>query len=365
MKKILCTLMSIMMILAVATGCGQTGGDASSAQTGETGTKVITNCDGTEVTVPEKVDKIGCLFGPSYEKVVLLGAEDKIVFDGDYHINSWPWSNVIYKHLNDVPGITNAHSAPNIEDLMGYEPDLVFNFPNPETTKAMEEAGMYVVPMASTDKYDSIVDELEVYAEAIGGDAPKIAEKYSSYFYEVADKVKEGVKNIPEAERKTVYFANENILKTHGNKSSILDLIELCGGVPVTSEIDGGNSMEVTAEQLVAWDPDYIFVDHAGSSGNKTAEQVIDEMVAQDVYSEMKAVKNDHVEVVPTGVFFWDSGVQKPLLMLYLASTLYPEAFSDVDMKAETKAFYSEFFDYDLSDDEVTRILAHLDPETK
>ena len=64
MKKILCTLMSIMMILAVATGCGQTGGDASSAQTGETGTKVITNCDGTEVTVPEKVDKIGCLFGP-------------------------------------------------------------------------------------------------------------------------------------------------------------------------------------------------------------------------------------------------------------------------------------------------------------
>ena len=86
----------------------------------------------------------------------MLGAEDKIVFDGDFHIDGWPWSNVIYKYLNDVPGITNAHSAPNIEDLVKYEPDLVFNFPNPETTKAMEEAGIYVVPMASTDKYDSI-----------------------------------------------------------------------------------------------------------------------------------------------------------------------------------------------------------------
>lgn len=73
--------------------------------------------------------------------------------------------------------------------------------------------------------------------------------------------------------------------------------------------------------------------------GNKTAEQVIDEMVAQDVYSEMKAVKNDHVEVVPTGVFFWDSGVQKPLLMLYLASTLYPEAFSDVDRRRRQRHF--------------------------
>lgn len=364
MKKILCTLMSVMMILAVAAGCGQQGnGDSFSAQNADTGTKVIVNCDGTEVTVPEKVEKIGCLFGPSYEKVVMLGAEDKIVFDGDFHIDGWPWSNVIYKYLNDVPGITNAHSAPNIEDLVKYEPDLVFNFPNPETTKAMEEAGMYVVPMASTDKYDSIVEEVKVYAEAIGGDAPAIAEKYADYFYEVADKVKEKAESIPEADRKTVYFANENILKTHGNQSSILDLIELCGGIPVTEELEGGNSMEVTAEQLVAWDPDYIFVDHAGSSGNKTAEQVINEMVAQDVYSEMKAVKNDHVEVVPTGVFFWDSGVQKPLLMLYLASTLYPETFSDVDMKAETKSFYSEFFDYDLTDEQAEQILAHLDPE--
>ena len=50
--------------------------------------KTIVNVDGTEITVPVEVRKIGCLFGPSYEKVVLLDAEDKIVFDGDFHIYS-------------------------------------------------------------------------------------------------------------------------------------------------------------------------------------------------------------------------------------------------------------------------------------
>lgn len=50
--------------------------------------------------------------------------------------------------------------------------------------------------------------------------------------------------------------------------------------------------------------------------------------------------------------------------MLYLASTLYPDRFPDVDMTAELKKFYSEFFYYDLSDEQARRILAHLDPET-
>lgn len=324
--------------------------------------RTITNVDGTEITVPYEVNRIGCLFGPSYEKVVMLGAEDKIVFDGDFHINGWPWSNVIYKHVNDVPGIANAHSTPNIEDLVGYEPDVVFNFPNPNTTQAMTEAGMAVVPMAGTASYDSIVKEVAVYAQAIGGDAVAISDRYAQYFNDTVARIASVVDNIPETERPTVYFANQELLMTHGSSSSILDLIKACGGLPVTTELEGSSKTEVTAEQFIAWNPDYIFVDHAGSSGNATAESVVKDMLANDIYTQVSAVANDHVYVVPTGVFFWDSGVQKPLLMLYLASTLFPEQFADVDITSELKNFYSEFFHYDLTDDQAARILAHLDP---
>lgn len=354
MKKALPLLLALCVLLSLLAGCGKTPEKQPE-------TRTFTHVNGTEITVPYNVQRIGCLFGPSYEKVVMLGAEDKIVFDGDFHINGWPWSNVIYKRLNDIPGIVNAHSEPNIEDLVGYEPDVVFNFPNPDTTAAMEAAGMAVVPAAGTPNYDSIVYEVKAYAEAIGGDAPAIAEKYAAYFYATVDRISSVIETMDESEFPRVYMANQDILKTSGKNSSMIALIQTCGGDPVSKDMDGSSGY-VTAEQLVEWDPEYLFVDHAGSSGNATAEEVIAETLSEAVYANVSAVKNDNVYVVPTGVFFWDAGVQKPLLMLYLASTLHPESFGDVDMNAELKSFYSEFFDYDLSDEEAELILRHLDP---
>ncbi len=319
--------------------------------------KTIINVDGTKITVPTVVKRIGCLFGPSYERVVLLKAEDRIVFDGDFHIYSWPWSNIIYKRVNEVPGIKNAHSEPNIEDLMHYEPDVVFNFPNPVTTKTMETAGMSVVPHSSKGAYDDIVKMLAVYAEAIGGEAPKIAKDYADYFYELTDTIARRVKDVPKNQRPTVYFANQMILKC-SNKT---DMIRRCGGVAVAAKITANSAM-IGKEQLIEWNPDYIFVDHAGSSGNATAEEVIAEMLKDPDYEAVKAVAKDNIVIVPTGVFFWDSGVQQPLLMLLLAKTMYPERFRDIDMKKTLTDFYSRFFYYKLTDKQAKMILAHLDP---
>lgn len=319
--------------------------------------KTIVNVDGTEITVPVEVRKIGCLFGPSYEKVVLLDAEDKIVFDGDFHIYSWPWSNVVYRRVDTVPGIPNAHSEPNVEDLMNYEPDLVFNFPNPITTETMRAAGMSVVPHASTGSYDDVARILTVYAEAIGGGAPDLAKKYADYFYSLTDLIAKRVESVPEADRPTVYFANQKILKC-SNKT---DMIRRCGGVPVAAEITAGSAI-IGKEQLIHWNPDYIFVDHAGSSGNATAEEVIAEMLKDTDYESITAVAKNRIVIVPTGVFFWDSGVQQPLLMLLLAKTLYPDRFGDINMRDTLKDFYTRFFRYDLTDEQADTILAHRDP---
>lgn len=359
--RILALLLSLAMLLSFAACGGGTNQEGEKEGEGNA-LKTIQNLDGTEIKVPENVEKIGAIFGPAYEKVVLLGAEDKIVFDGDFHLKSWPWSNVVYKHVNDVPGIVNAHSELNIEDLIQYNADLVFNFPNPDTTSAMEAAGMSVVPMASTGKLSDIKDTVEVYAQAIGGDAPAISKKYGEYFDSIVEKVSAVTKDIPEQDRPKVYFSNQEILWTAGKSSDINEIITLAGGDPVAKDVEGGSKTEITKEQFIQWNPDYIFVDHAGSSGNATAEQVIAEALKDQDYSKVSAVANDNVIIVPTGVFFWDSGVQKPLLILLMAKTMYPEQFEDVDMKTELKSFYTEFFHYDLTDEQADRILAHLDP---
>ena len=45
-----------------------------------------------------------------------------------------------------------------------------------------------------------------------------------------------------------------------------------------------------------------------------------------------------------------------PLAVLWTAKTLYPDLFADIDLAAETKNFYHQFFDCDLSDADVQKI---------
>ena len=362
MKKrlFLFALMATLLCALFLTGCNNNAQGTDDPAAAET--KIVKNLDGTDITVPTKVEKVGAIFGPSYEKIYMLNAEDKIVCDGDFHINGWPWSNVIYQRLNDVPGIPNAHTELNIEEMMKYDLDVVFNFPNPDTTAAMEQAGISVVPFASTGKFTDIRDTVNVYAEVLGDDAPEIAERYSKYFDEKLKMITDVTSKISENKKAKVYFANQEILWTAGNKSDIPEMIQLAGGICVHKDVEGGGKTEISKEQFLSWNPDFIFVDHAGSSGNATAEEVINTALQTDEFAQIPAVKNDNVYICPTGVFFWDAGVQKILLLMWMAQTMYPEEFPNLDMQEELKTFYSEFFRYDLTDEQASKIMAHLNP---
>jgi len=48
--------------------------------------------------------------------------------------------------------------------------------------------------------------------------------------------------------------------------------------------------------------------------------------------------------------------------MEFVAKTIHPELFQDLDMIKEIKKYYSKFYRYDLTDEEANRILKHLPP---
>jgi iron complex transport system substrate-binding protein len=79
-------------------------------------------------------------------------------------------------------------------------------------------------------------------------------------------------------------------------------------------------------------------------------------------YQAVSAVKNRRLYLVPSGVYYWDMGLQKILLLMYVAKTIHPERFAGLDMRAEVAAFYSEFFNYPLSERQAGLILAREDP---
>jgi iron complex transport system substrate-binding protein len=371
---ILLTLISCILLLAL-TGCSQASSNitpsantAAPAQTlkTSTGARTITLLDGSNITVPAEARRVACLFGPAYEKVFLLGSEDKIIADGDFHINGWPWSNVIYKKLIAVPGVPNAHADLNLEELVKMNPDLVFYFDKPQMVDQMQKMGLYVVPGRASSSIPPLSDTkgiLNVYAQALGDKKSiETAAKYSAYFDEKLTRITSVTSKIPAGNRPKVYFANQKLLWAAAKNSDRPEMIDLAGGICVTRDLAGGGQTEITMEQLLQWNPDFILIDHAGSSGNAPAEEVIASLSSDTRVNDISAVQKQQVKISPTGVFFWDSGQQKILQVMWMAKLFHPDEFKDLDLKTELKSFYSKFFSYELTDEQADKILLHVNP---
>lgn len=83
-------------------------------------------------------------------------------------------------------------------------------------------------------------------------------------------------------------------------------------------------------------------------------------MLSDSKWSGLDAVINRRVYQMPVGISRWrhPGSIETPLAILWLGKTVYPQLFADVNLYAETKYFYQTFFDYQLSDEQVSDILS-------
>ena len=198
-------------------------------------------------------------------------------------------------------------------------------------------------------------------AEVIGGDVPKIAEKFNEYFDGNLKRVQNEIGKIAPSynKPKVLHIADgKNLFKVDGANTIIDEWIRVAGGQNAVQK--AGNMLEINAEEIPNADPDVIIV------GRAKAPEILKKIYENPIYADTNAVKKKRVYVNPTGVFSWDRyGAEGALQILWAAKTLHPEIFKDIDIAAETKKFYKEFLHYELSDDEVNYILNGLDPTGK
>ena len=108
-------------------------------------------------------------------------------------------------------------------------------------------------------------------------------------------------------------------------------------------------------EQIYEWNPDVIIIT---TFSQTMPEDLYNNTVPGQDWSNVKAVREGRVYKEPIGVYRWfpPSG-DAPLMLKWMSETLYPDLF-DYDMEAEIKAYYNEFYSYDISDDQVKGVLS-------
>ena len=377
MKRILCAILAALMLLNLA-ACGAAPADtqqpqATEAQQQENQDKTVVDLMGREVKVPEEVQKIAAIAGPTYEMVFMLGSGDQIAMVKSGHTDSYPLANLTNPRLETLEGLAaNPSSSVNIEDYLKHDIDLVVYYDNEIELKKFDAVDMAAIVVSKNtgliasleeaksltiDQFiEKLTQPLDILSTALNTEEARSEyETWRDYCDEKLRMVYERTKDIPMEERQTVYWGNtwgEEIRSTYALKNRWYE-VNLAGGLLIGPE-ENSNFPEVTAEQLYSWYPDIILVDNHGGLPGLVMESMYRE---NSKWSTLSAVQNQQLHRIPAGVFFLDKGSTTTLLVLWMATILQPERFSDIDMVEEVKYYYSEFYEYDLSDEEAQNVI--------
>ncbi|MBC2888827.1 ABC transporter substrate-binding protein [Gordonibacter massiliensis (ex Traore et al. 2017)] len=343
------------------------GSDAPGEADSSAKTVTVTDFDGKEVVIPADAQHIGALLGNSYPQVLFLGGASRTTYR---FMTDTTWIDAICPDV-EAYGIEYYKNArePNIEDLMQKGVDLVFYWGGlDDQVKKMNDAGIPVVvsnPSVTDfknqdDWRDLIEREIMLYADALGDEAVAKARDWLAYVDEKVAAVSAKTKSLSGSDVKRVYYIRkqDDGLQCFAASSYPKILVQIAGGTLVSGDVDtqGSGFTEVNMEQVIDWDPEYVFTGWLDS---------VDGILANEQWAPVTAIKNGEVHLTPCSLntTFWDYGTEAPLDMLYIAKTIHPELFSEIDMEREIKEFYQRFYNVKLTDEQARFMLERKGPD--
>ncbi|WP_419657109.1 ABC transporter substrate-binding protein [Desulfosarcina variabilis] len=114
-----------------------------------------------------------------------------------------------------------------------------------------------------------------------------------------------------------------------------------------------GDNREVSMEQLLAWNPDVIYVFRG-----IPASRYLNGSIPGQNWHPITAVRKGAVHDMPLGLMNWGAPhADSPLTLLWLIAKNYPDLISRAEFKKEMRAYYSRRYNITLSDHLMQSIL--------
>lgn len=342
LKKVLVLLITAILLVTVC-ACGK-----SPASDQGTETKTVTDSLNRQVEVPVKVDRIVTLSNVP-RMAVYLGLTDKIVgYSGMEPEKVQPLTAYAYAvkdELADVP-IVGTDAGGNTdyypEAIIEAAPDVILcGYPEDVVKELEEQTGIPVVSVAMGNIFEEDYDEaLRVIAKTCG--VEDRAEEVIAYVDDCLKDIDNRTKDIPDADKPSVLSAAATFKGAHGIKGvRIADpvLTALHANNVAAQDTDNkSTAVEVDKEQILDWNPDYIFCDYSGVP-----------LVKQDMsenpsfYKNLKAFNEGKMYQHPSSTSYYANLEISLANAYFIGSVLYPEQFSDIQIHDKANDIF-EFF---------------------
>ncbi|KYM71275.1 ABC transporter substrate-binding protein [Pantoea agglomerans] len=316
----------------------------------------ITDQTGRQVTIPDRVDRIVVLQHQTLNLLVQMNATDKIVgVMANWKLQLGDSYARLAPELNQKATLGDlTHVDP--EKLVALHPQVVFvtNYAPQEMIDSITALGIPVVaislrhdePGEKAKMNPSIRDEEMAYDKGLREgitligeiiNKPAEAKALITATDEGRKIVSDRLKDVPAEKRIRAYMANPELTTYGSGKYTGLMMLH-AGAVNVAAATVKGFKT-VSMEQIIAWDPQVIFVQDRYPS-------VVNEINSSPQWQAIDAVKNHRVWLMPDYAKAW--GYPMPEAMgigeLWMAKKLYPQKFQDVDMNKLANKWYQRFY---------------------
>lgn len=359
----ICLVMSVSLLTGYSETKAATEEPTQSAEqdaTQETAeTREITDMAGRKVTVPT-AENIESVFsaGPVAAIFLYMVAPDKLL-GWNYELNDVEKSIILDKY-QDLPNF-GMGDAVNYEAVIAANPTIAINSGKINDTMVSdcdalsESLGIPVV--AVDNELNNSVEAFRFMGELLG--VEDHAEELAQYAEQVFTDIN-ALSDIPEEKKVSVYFGNgEDSLETAPRGSQHAQILDAINAVNVADlELGDGSRVQISAEQLLAWDPDVIVVNgepKADKSGSSAAEDIL----SNPDYASLKAVQDQKVYGTPNAPFSWvdrPAGPNRLIGMRWFSALIYPE-YIKCDINEEIHKFFDLFYHVDLSDEQLENVL--------
>ena len=366
-RHLLALLLCFVMTVSLFAGYSETKAASEETtqseeqtETQETGeTREITDMAGRKVTVPAAED-IESVFstGPVAAIFMYMVAPDKLL-GWNYELNDVEKSIILEKY-HDLPNF-GMGDAINYEAVIAANPTIALNCGKINDAMVSDcdtlSKSLGIPVIAVDNELNNSAEACRFMGELLGVEnhAEELAEYSEKIFTDIAS-----LADIPEDEKVSVYFGNgEDSLETAPRGSQHAQILDAVNVTNVADlELGDGSRVQISAEQLLAWNPDVIVVNgepKADKSGNSAAEDIL----SNPDYASLKAVQDNKVYGTPNAPFSWvdrPAGPNRLIGMRWLSAVVYPE-YIKCDVNEEIREFFNLFYHVDLSDEQLENVL--------
>jgi len=340
----------ISLVLALAVCLGLTSCAAAEPTEPTLGENQVVDGAGQILEIPAEPEKatIASVYAVSVPFIEALGLGDRVLAI-NVKSNFWKEADPALAKAGSV-----GRGAVDLEALATYAPSVLIHRSNDsETVEAVQRINIPVLCITVEDM-DDITQTLTMMGRYFG--AEERAAEVISWMDGKFRMIDEIVAQIPEADRKTVLVMGGEAGRIAADDMLQAWMAEKAGGIYVAENTaNERNWVNVGVEQVFAWDPQFIF-----ATSSTPLDYSIEELMEEDAWSAVQAVKDAHFYQIPAKLDSWDiPGVSCVIGTMYMLHKMYPDHFSQEQLEQEVAEYYEfmfgrtfdpDYLGYDLSE---------------